>query len=162
MAHDNTLDLDIAGDLQTLGITSLCQWDVMIFLYRHRDSLMGADHLSRLLGYETEAIVATMEELEALGLVRRSRVSQGARFYYFIPSSEAQSHMALERLLAFSRHRTGRVRLSMQLRRDNQTSNEAPQAARQHLTEARRARRHTQLRLQLCNQQKENKWLKAV
>jgi len=121
----------------------------MIFLYRHRDSLMGADHLGRLLGYETESIVATMEELEALGLVRCSRVSQGARFYDFIPSSEAQSHLALERLLAFSRHRTGRVRLSMQLRRDNQTSNEAPQAARQHLAEARRARRHTQLRLQL-------------
>ena len=71
--------------LRTLGITSLCQWDVVVFLHRHRDSLMGADHLASLLGYETAFIVGAMEELEALGLLRRSRISKGARFYHFIP-----------------------------------------------------------------------------
>ena len=162
MAQNNPPAIDIIGDLQTLGITSLCQWDVMVFLQRHRDSLLGADHLARLLGYETEFIVVAMEELEALGLVRRSRVSQGARFYHFIPPLGTQSHMALERLLALASHRPGRLHLSRQLRRGRPTSNPSLHAARQYVSEARRARRRTQPGAQVRNQQGENTWLKAV
>jgi hypothetical protein len=67
MTHDDTPDIDLTGDLQSLGITSLCQWDVMVFLHRHGDTLTGANHLARLLGYETALIVTAIEALEAAG-----------------------------------------------------------------------------------------------
>jgi hypothetical protein len=145
-----------------LGITSLCQWDVVVFLYRHRDSLIGADHLARLLGYETELIIAAMEALEATGLVRRSRVSQGARFYHFIPPSEDPRSSALARLLAWTRRRAGRLQLSRLLPRGHQTSSEGYQAARQRPSEAKWARRRSRLGHPSHGQQKETPWLKVV
>jgi hypothetical protein len=35
MAQDNQPDLQVEGWLKTVGIESLCQWDVLVFLYRH-------------------------------------------------------------------------------------------------------------------------------
>jgi hypothetical protein len=134
--------------LRTLGITSLCQWDVVVFMHRHRDSLMGADHLASLLGYETAFIVGAMEELEALGRVRRSRISKGARFYHFIPPSETHHIAALSGLLAFTHHRAGRLRLSRLLRRGGQTAHVDRRVAR-----TGPASRH---------QRKDITWLKAI
>jgi hypothetical protein len=54
MPHENIehiSDAEIDGWLNTLGIASLCQWDVLVFLYRHQTSLVGADFIARLLGY---------------------------------------------------------------------------------------------------------------
>ena len=71
----------IADWITTLGVTSLCQWDVLVFLSRHQATLLGAESLARLLGYALEPLVAALDALEALALVERSRVSQGARLY---------------------------------------------------------------------------------
>src|SRR5215471_11737827 len=76
-------DAEIAGWLTTLGITTLCQWDVLVFLYRHQSTLLGAADLSRLLGYPSNALVIALDVLESRELVARSRVSQGARLYQF-------------------------------------------------------------------------------
>ena len=51
MSDEHPSDADIDGWLHTLGITSLCQWDVLLFLYRHQTSLVGADSIARFLGY---------------------------------------------------------------------------------------------------------------
>ena len=77
-------DPEVAGWLHTLGVVSLCQWDVLVFLYRHQTTLLGAADLARLLGYASDPIVVALDVLESLGLVERSRVSQGARLYQFI------------------------------------------------------------------------------
>ena len=68
-SHDDISDADIDGWLHTLGITSLCQWDVLVFLYRHQTSLVGADVIAHLLGYASDLVVAALDVLEFLGLV---------------------------------------------------------------------------------------------
>ena len=76
---DTPGDAKVQGWLKTLGVQSLCQWDVLVFLYRHQTTLVGAEYLARLLGYPTEPVVAALDVLESLGLEERSRVSPGAR-----------------------------------------------------------------------------------
>ena len=58
MAQDNQPDLQVEGWLKTLGIESLCQWDVLVFLYRHQPTLVRAEHIARLLGDATAEVVA--------------------------------------------------------------------------------------------------------
>jgi DNA-binding MarR family transcriptional regulator len=81
MAEDNQPDLQVNGWFKTLGIESLCQWDVLVFLYRHQSSLVSAEHIPRFLGYANAEVVAALDSLESSGLVERSRVSQGVRLY---------------------------------------------------------------------------------
>jgi len=85
MAYEHLSDAEIDSWFKTLGITTKCQWDVLIFLYRHQTSLVGADFIARLLGYANGASVAALEVLEGLGLVVRSRLSQIVRLYQFTP-----------------------------------------------------------------------------
>jgi hypothetical protein len=141
MGHDNTVDTEVVGWLETLGITTLCQWDLLIFLYRHQTSLFGADYLACLSGYATELVVSTMASLESLEVVGRSRISQGARYYQFVVPSSPPRREAFERLLELASHRAGRLRLSRQLRRNGCSPAEGLQAARRFLAEARRAAR---------------------
>jgi DNA-binding MarR family transcriptional regulator len=79
MAQDNEPDVQVEGWLKTLGIESLCQWDVLVFLYRHQPTLVSAEQIARFLGYATAEVVAALDSLESSGLVERSRVSQGVR-----------------------------------------------------------------------------------
>jgi DNA-binding MarR family transcriptional regulator len=109
MVQENLSDAEIADCLKALDIISLCQWDLLVFLYQHQTSLVGVDHLARLLGYAIEAVVVAMDALEAVGLVGRSRVSQGARFYQCIVPSSPPRGQAFERLLALTTHRAGRL-----------------------------------------------------
>ena len=81
MAQDNQPDLQVETWLKTLGIESLCQWDVLVFLYRHQSSLVSAEDIARFLGYATAEVVAALGSLESAGLVERSRVAQGVLLY---------------------------------------------------------------------------------
>src|SRR5437870_155653 len=81
MAQDDQPDFQVEGWLKTLGIESLCQWDVLVFLHDHQISLFGAEHLARLLGYASAPVVGALEFLQILRLVERSQVSQGVRLY---------------------------------------------------------------------------------
>ena len=111
-------DLLIEGCLKDLGIDCLCEWDVLVFLYRHQTTLVGTDHLASLLGYDTEPVVAALDVLEALNLLERSRLSKGARLYQFkVPPTNSAGTpsprgAAFERLLALTAHRAGRLVLA--------------------------------------------------
>jgi DNA-binding MarR family transcriptional regulator len=109
-------DLQVEGWLKTLGIESLCQWDVLVFLYRHPISLFGAEYLARLLGYASGPVVAALDVLEALRLVERSRVSQGVRLYRLTVPADPQRAAASERLFDMANSRVGRIALSKCLR----------------------------------------------
>src|SRR5262249_41903876 len=139
----------------------LCQWDVLVFLYRHQTTLVGAEHLARLLGYATEPAVAALDVLESLGLVERSRVSQGARLYQFTMPLVPPGDGVFERLLALADPRAGRVLLSRQLRRNDRRPEEGLRATRRFLQEARPAARTAPQRVR---QHKEGRqqWLKAI
>jgi len=77
MARENPPDLEVEGWLKTLGIGSLCRWDVLVFLDRHQSSLLSADHIALFLSYANAEVVAALDSVESSGLVERSRVSQG-------------------------------------------------------------------------------------
>jgi DNA-binding MarR family transcriptional regulator len=171
MGQEHTPDAEVAGWLATLGITSLCQWDLLAFLYRHQTTLIGADDLARLLGYTTESVVAAMDALASLGLIGRSRVSHGVRFYQFIMPSDSPHGEAFVRLLALASHRAGRLRLSKQLQQDDQTHAAGPQGARPLFTESRRVARVVRLWSQECEsreyegrtyERKKRTWRKAI
>jgi hypothetical protein len=160
MVQEHTPDAEVVGWLTTLGIASLCQWDLLVFLYRHQTSLVGADHLARLSGYASESVVAAMDALESLGLVGRSRVSQGARFYQFTVPSGSPRGEAFTRLLALASHRAGRLRLSRQLLRGDQTSAQGPYVARRLRAQTGPVERATQQQSQ--KEKRKQAWLKAI
>src|SRR5919108_1801732 len=135
--YENISDAEIDGWLKTLGVASLCQWDVLIFLYRHQTSLLGADFIARLLGYGSSPVVAALDVLESLGLVARSRVSQIVRLYQFIVPSDPQRGEAWARLLALASEHAGRVLLSRKLRDGDRTDQQRLQAAQRFLAEAK-------------------------
>src|SRR2546425_13339499 len=130
-------DHQVEGWLKTLGIASLCQWDVLVFLYRHPISLLGAEYLACLLGYASGPVVAALDVLEALRLVERSRVSQGVRLYRFTVPADRQRGDASERLFALANSRAGRVVLSKTLRAGDRAPQEGLQAAKRFPDEAR-------------------------
>jgi hypothetical protein len=119
----------IADWITTLGVTSLCQWDVLVFLSRHQATLLGTESLARLLGYALEPLVAALETLEALTLVERSRVSQGARLYHCLLPCGAPRGVAFAQLQALASHRAGRIHMATQLRRKDHPLGQTPPVA---------------------------------
>jgi DNA-binding MarR family transcriptional regulator len=161
MPHEDISDAEIDSWLNNLGITSLSQWDVLVFLYRHQTSLIGADFMARLLGYTNDPVVAALDVLEFLGLVERSRVSQIVRLYRFTMPSDPQRGEAWRRLLPFASHRAGRVRLSKRLRGGDQTAQDRRQAAQRYLAGAQQTLRATRRRLQ-SRRGEDGSWPKAI
>ena len=115
MVQDNEPDLRVDGWLKTLGIESLCQWDVLVFLYRHQSSLVSAESIARFLGYATAEVVAALDSLESSGLVERSRVSQGVRLYQVTASADPARCDALERLMTLADSHAVRLLLARKL-----------------------------------------------
>ena len=130
MHQENPSDAEVEGWLKTLGIESLCQWDVLVFLYRHPISLFGAEYLTGVLGSPSCDVVAALDVLESLRLVERSRVAQGVRMYRFSVPADPQRRDASERLFVLANSRAGRVVLSKKLRAGDAAGREGLQAAR--------------------------------
>jgi DNA-binding MarR family transcriptional regulator len=110
-------DNKVEGWLRTLGIELLCQWDVLVFLYRHQASLVSAEDIARLLGHPTGEVVAALACLESRGLVGRSRVDQGVRLYQFTAPQTPRDENAVDQLLTLAGTRAVRLLLSRTLRR---------------------------------------------
>src|ERR1700694_2253673 len=102
MERDSPPDLSVEGWLKTLGVELLCQWDVLVFLYRHQSSLVSAEHIARFLGYATTEVVAALDSLEFSGLVERSRVSQGVRSYQLTAPADPARRDTLAMLLSLA------------------------------------------------------------
>lgn len=117
LERKNSPDIPIKECLNILGISLLCDWDVLVFLYRHQTSLASAEQIGRLLGYPSTAVGDALDRLESQGLVQRSRSSQGVRLYRLIPS---ETHLAPEScfrlLMSLAESRTGRLLLVKHLR----------------------------------------------
>jgi hypothetical protein len=135
MDHELTPNAEVERWLKTLGVQSLCQWDVLVFLHRHPTSLLGAEYIARLLGYADDPVVAALDGLESLGLVDRSRVSQNVRLYQFTVPPDVRGD-ALDRLLSLAGYRQGRLRLSTHLRELARNPGKGLEAARRFAEEA--------------------------
>ena len=132
----NVADADVQHWLQSVGVESLCQLEVLTFLHRHPITLLPPEYLARLLGYRMEPVVAALDSLSALQLLKGSAQSRGARSYQFIAPSVPSRTDALERLLALSGHRSGRLLLGKHLGRGDRTPYEELQAVRQFMDDA--------------------------
>jgi hypothetical protein len=119
-------DPEIVGWLTTLGVTSLCQWDILVFLYRHHTTLLGAEDLARLLGYTSHTILSALDGLESQELVARSRVSQGVRLYHVRVLPDSPRGAVFTRLYTFAADHVGRVRVARPLRRDHPPEESCP------------------------------------
>ncbi len=119
MAQDNQPDLQVEGWLKTLGIESLCRWDVLVFLYRHQPTLVRVEYIARLLGDATAEVVAALDSLESSGLVQPSRVFQGVRFYQLTAPADPTRRDALVRLMTLADSHTVRLLLGRRLRRND-------------------------------------------
>jgi hypothetical protein len=128
----------VQGWLQTIGVASLCEWDVLAFMHRHQATLMPPHYFARLTGYPHAAVAAALESLAAAQLLHLSPESYGTRLYQFCVPPDPSRREALERLLALSHHRPGRLLLSRNLRRGDRTPEEGLEAARRFLDDARR------------------------
>ena len=103
-------DSCIQDCLKSLGIDSLAEWDVLVFVYRHRANLASADQISRLLGYPSKAVGASLDRLEAKSLIQRSRYSQGVRFYEFAHfGAPGAAESCLGQLMSLAENRAGRL-----------------------------------------------------
>jgi hypothetical protein len=119
MARANPSDLEVEGWLKAVGIESIGQWDVLVFLYGHPTCLISAEHIARLVGHSTGNVVAALDRLESLALVKRSRVEFGVRLYQFARPAAQGPADALARLLTLANSRTARLLLWDRLRRGN-------------------------------------------
>jgi hypothetical protein len=136
MTDDKTIDDAVREWLHTIGVESQCQWDLVIFLSRHRTTLMSPESLAKLVGYRFETVAAALDSLEALQLVKRAR-SHGARLFEFTRPVARRRRAALERLFAVSDVREGRIVVWRHLRRDR-SPQEGLESARRFLADAKR------------------------
>ena len=103
--------------LHALGVVNLTEWDALSFLYCHAASLCTAAQIAHLIGYDKGEIGAALHKLEAIGLLQRSRVSHGIRFYRFSAPTEPSRQSCLLELMNLARNRTGRLLLLKHLKR---------------------------------------------
>jgi predicted transcriptional regulator len=106
--------------LQALGVALLSEWDALAFLYSHAASLGTAAQIARFIGYDKAEIGAALQRLETLGLIQRSRDSQGIRLYQFSQPPEPSRHSCLLELMSLGQNRTGRLLLLKHLKRPSQ------------------------------------------
>jgi DNA-binding MarR family transcriptional regulator len=115
---DKSPDALVQACLEHLGLSLLVEWDVLIFLYRHQAILTSAEQIARLLGYPSKAVGNALETLDSQKLVRRSRPSQGVRFYQSVYSeAHAKPENCFRQLIKFADDRSGRLLLVKHLRR---------------------------------------------
>ena len=106
--------------LQTLGISLVTEWDTLAFLYSYSASLGNPTQIAQLIGYDKAAIGAALHRLEELGLIHRSRASQGTRLYQFAEPSEPGRGSYLLKMMSLAQSRTGRLLLLEPLMRPPQ------------------------------------------
>ena len=121
IAQENVADADVQHWLESVGLESLCQVEVLTFFHRHPTSVLPASYLARLLGYPMEPVATVLDSLATLRLLEWSSQPRGACAYHVVVSPVASRSVALERLLSLSDSRSGRLLLGKHFERRNET-----------------------------------------
>jgi len=116
VAVEESQDGSVQESLEALGVALLSEWDSLAFLYHHSASLGTVAQIAQFVGHDKREIGAALQRLETLGLVQRSRISQGIRIYQFSEPSEPGRRSCLLSLMSLAQNRTGRLRLLQQLK----------------------------------------------
>jgi DNA-binding MarR family transcriptional regulator len=113
--HEESLDRLVEVWLENFDCSLLADWDVLVFLYRHRATLASAEQISCLVGYTSTVVGDALDRLESRRMVKRSRASQGVRLYQLLDST-APSDDSFQQLMSLAENRTGRLLLAKKLR----------------------------------------------
>jgi hypothetical protein len=105
----------IRNCLESLGISHLIEWDILVFVQRHGISLTSAQRLALLLGCEITAVEGALNRLAREKLIERSRTSQGARFFRIPRSTDPERRYSFEQLVTVSESRAGRLLVRNQM-----------------------------------------------
>jgi hypothetical protein len=111
MTTDPSVKNDMESEMTALGIRSIYEWDVLVFLYRHRTCILSAENIARLLGFPTGPVVLALEFLESVGLISRSRTAGGVRLYQLALPQEPRRVETLDRVMAQAGERAARLGL---------------------------------------------------
>ena len=112
-----SLDLVVDRWLETVKMSHVTDWEVLMFLYRHGTSLSSAEQIAVLVGHKKSDVGKALDTLGDLGLIQRSRSSQGVRIYRFILPANTSVRGALEQLLKLSEKRNGRLIVARSLQK---------------------------------------------
>jgi DNA-binding GntR family transcriptional regulator len=110
--REELLERSVQSCLESL----LCEWDVLVFVYRHGASLASTGQIARLIGYENTVVGDALERLEREKLIERSRPSRGAHLCRIPVWTDAERWRSLQQLLSLSETRAGRLLLERLLR----------------------------------------------
>lgn len=120
MVPEKSADLPVREHLRTLDITSLSEWDVLMFLHRHHASLTSAADIASLLGANKAEVGVSLDRLASVGLIQRSRGSQGVRLYRISVPADASRYSSFMELMGLAKNRDGRLLVLKHLpRRDS-------------------------------------------
>ena len=114
---ENPLEVVVEDCLQRLGIALLSDWDVLVFLYRHPNSLASPEHIGRLVGYPGNVISDALNTLESRGFIKRSRALQGVRLYQLVDSEALRApESCFRQMMALNQNRIRRLLRATRLR----------------------------------------------
>ena len=100
----------VIRNLKLLRISSLAEWDVLVFIHRHGTSLASAENIARLLGYTPAVVSAALDSLSSKALIERSRNSHGVRVYRHSSAIHDEARRSsFEELISVAEDRPGRL-----------------------------------------------------
>ena len=117
VAPKTSTDLTVRDHLKNSGVSTLSEWDVLTFLHRHGTSLTSAAEIALLLGGNKAGVSVTLDRLASLGLIERSRGSQGVRLYRISVPPDPPRHSCFMELMSLAENRDGRLLLLKHLPR---------------------------------------------
>jgi predicted transcriptional regulator len=119
MAPEKSADLPIRKYLEILGVSTLNEWDILTFLHRHGTNLTNAAEIALLLGGNKAGVNVILDRLAFLGLIQRSRGSQGVRLYRISVPTDPSRYSSFTELMILAENRDGRLLLLQHLPRDS-------------------------------------------
>jgi circadian clock protein KaiC len=111
VAFEELGNFPVPERLEALGVSSLSEWDALVFLYRHGTSLASVGHIARLLGHGEAALGTALDRLESLGLAQHSLGAEGRRLYRISVPIDPVRRSYFVDLMGLAETRTGRLRL---------------------------------------------------
>jgi len=118
VAGEKSSDFPFREHLEALGVSTLDEWDILTFLYRHGTSLTSASEIALVLGVNKAGVGVALDRLASLGLIQRSRGSQGVRVYQISVPADPSRSSRLTELMRLAENRDGRLLLLKYLPRD--------------------------------------------
>jgi DNA-binding MarR family transcriptional regulator len=117
-----SLEISFERHLETLDISAIAEWDVLVFLDHHGTTIASAAHLVRLIGYSQSVVESALENLTRAGLIQGSRGFDGIGRYQVIPLDTPARQDCLEALIEMADRRNGRLQLIAALRKADNSS----------------------------------------